>query len=265
MEYMSSLGRIEEASRNKRFEKPYGVELPRRSPSVQGSVYTALRESIINLNLAPGTAISEKEISQRFEVSRTPVREAFIHLSKEGLIRVIPQKETQVSLIDLDRVEQEFFLRQSLEIAVQELFLQNSQPEHFADLERILDLQAEALKTNSSADFIRYDNAFHLIFFEGAGQPLCWEILSSMSGHYYRVRMLIVRISGIAEEKLMQHRNIFDALKNRDLAKTRKLLYSHLNLEAEEDLLREKFPSFFISKDNKDRFDVDFGGMPRLT
>jgi DNA-binding GntR family transcriptional regulator len=81
----------------------------RRSPSVQDSVYTALRESIMNLNLAPGTVISEKEISCRYEVSRTPVREAFIHLSKEGLIKVIPQKETQVSLIDFARVEQEFF------------------------------------------------------------------------------------------------------------------------------------------------------------
>ena len=87
----------------------------KRSRSVQDSVYTALRTSIINLNLAPGTAISEKEISRRFGVSRTPVREAFIRLSKEGLVRVIPQKETQVSLVDFRRVEQEFFLRESLE------------------------------------------------------------------------------------------------------------------------------------------------------
>ena len=235
-----------------------------RSPSVQDSVYTALRDSIMNLNLAPGTAISEKEISRRFGVSRTPVREAFIHLSKEGLIKVVPQKETQVSLIDLARVEQEFFLRQSLEIAVQEPFLRNCGPEHFAELEKLLALQAEALKSNSPGDFIRYDDAFHQVFFDGGGYPLCWEILSSMSSHYYRVRMLIVRISGIANEKIQHHQGIFEALKNRDLPRTRHLLYSHLNLETEEDMLREKFPNFFVPVDAKNRFDVDFGGMPCL-
>ena len=83
----------------------------RISRSVQDNVYSALRVSIINLNLAPGTAISETEVSLKFQVSRTPVREAFIRLSKEGLVEVIPQKETLVSLIDPIRVKQEFFLR----------------------------------------------------------------------------------------------------------------------------------------------------------
>ncbi|MCL2832586.1 MAG: GntR family transcriptional regulator [Treponema sp.] len=232
--------------------------------SVQNSVYNALRESIINLNLAPGTAISEKEISLKFSVSRTPVREAFIHLSKEGLIRVIPQKETQVSLIDLARVEQEFFMRKSLETAVQEPFLENATAERFGELEKLLDLQTQALEKNSAIDFIKYDDTFHKTFFEGAGQNLCWEIISSMSGHYYRVRMLIVRISGIAEEKIQCHRNILDALKNHDPVKSRKLLCGHLTVKNEESLLRQKFPEFFITENQKDRFDVDFGGMPRM-
>jgi DNA-binding GntR family transcriptional regulator len=228
-------------------------------------VYTALRDSIVNLNLAPGTTISEKEISRRFEVSRTPVREAFIHLSKEGLIRVIPQKETQVSRIDFARVEQEFFLRQSLEMAVQEPFLNNSKPEHLAELEKFLDSQTLALKENSPIGFIKNDDAFHKVFFNGAGKELCWEILSSMSGHYYRVRMLIVRITGIVEEKIVQHRNIYNALKKRDLAQTRKLLFSHLNVITEKEMLREKFPDYFSTENGRDRFDVDFGGMPRLS
>jgi len=235
-----------------------------RGESVHDSVYNALRDSIINLNLAPGTAVSEKEISLRFNVSRTPVREAFIHLSNEGLIRVIPQKETQVSLIDMARVEQEFFLRQSLEIAVQEPFLNNCRPEHLAELEKLIDAQAKSLSKNSPADFIKYDDAFHRIFFEGAGQDLCWEIISGMSGHYSRLRILIVRNSGIADEKISCHRNVLDALKNHDAAKSRKLLFNHLNIRNDENLLREKFPDFFVPEVQTNSFDVDFGGMPRL-
>ncbi|GHU70911.1 GntR family transcriptional regulator [Spirochaetia bacterium] len=236
-----------------------------RSGTVQDSVYNALRDSIINLNLAPGTAISEKEISLRFNVSRTPVRETFIHLSKEGLVRVIPQKETLVSLIDLRRVKQEFFLRESLETAALEPFLASCGPAHFAELEGLLTMQSAALAGNAYTDFINYDDRFHRIIFEAAGQDLSWEVLSSMSGHYHRVRMLAIRIAGIAGEKIGEHRNILSALKKKDADKARKLLYTHLhNLDTEEKLLRDLFSDYFVPEDEKNAFDVDFGGMPRL-
>ncbi|GHT64438.1 GntR family transcriptional regulator [Spirochaetia bacterium] len=236
-----------------------------RSGALQDSVYKALRDSIINLNLAPGTAISEKEISLRFNVSRTPVRETFIHLSKEGLVKVIPQKETLVSLIDLRRVKQEFFLRESLEPAVLEPFLRHCGSAHFAELTALLDMQSAALSRSAYTDFINYDDRFHQIFFEAAGQELGWEVLSGISGHYHRVRMLTVRSAGIVDEKVNEHRNILSALKKKDADKAQGLLYAHIHkLDMEEKLLREKFPAYFVPEDEKNAFDVDFGGMPRL-
>jgi DNA-binding GntR family transcriptional regulator len=233
--------------------------------SVQDSVYTALRTSIINLNLAPGTAISEKEISLRFEVSRTPVREAFIHLSKEGLVRVIPQRETQVSLLDFDRVAQEFFLRESLETAVLEPFISRSGKAHFDGLEQLIGLQSRALEKNAPIEFIEYDDRFHRTFFEVGGEPLSWEVLESMSGHYHRVRVLTVRIKGIAEDIPGQHWKLLAALREKDLAGARTLLRSHLHkLDTEEAALRREFPRYFASPLRENPFEVDFGGLPRL-
>ncbi|MCY9421621.1 GntR family transcriptional regulator, partial [Bacillus paralicheniformis] len=70
--------------------------------SVRDQIYQMLKEEIMKFRLVPGELISEKEISERYEVSRTPVREAFLQLSREGLLEVYPQKGTRVSLIDLD-------------------------------------------------------------------------------------------------------------------------------------------------------------------
>jgi DNA-binding GntR family transcriptional regulator len=231
--------------------------------SVQDAVYTALRKSIINLNLAPGTIVSEKEISLRYKVSRTPVREAFIHLSKEGLVKVIPQRETLVSLIDFDRVEQELFLRKSLEMAVLEPFIDKCQAEHIRELEDIIEAQKSAYSRDEFINFMNSDDQFHHVFFDAAGHELGWDVLESMCGHYHRVRLLSVWLNGIADDIVSQHMEMLSAIKKKDIYETRLKLNRHLNkLYAEEKMLREKFPDYFTPIQTDDDSVIDFGGLP---
>jgi DNA-binding GntR family transcriptional regulator len=234
-----------------------------QSQTVQDSVYTALRKSIMNLNLAPGTAISEHEISLRYEVSRTPVREAFIHLSNEGLVQVIPQRETLVSRIDFRRVKQEWFLRESLETAALGPFILHSAPANFLELEGLIDQQNAAQERNEYSEFVNFDDRFHRIFFEVAGQTLAWQVLDSMGGHYHRVRILTTWLKGIAPDIIVQHKNLLETLRQKDLKGAQTTLAAHLHkLPAEEKMLREKFPDYFVSCTEKDVFNVDFGGLP---
>jgi DNA-binding GntR family transcriptional regulator len=231
--------------------------------NAQDSVYIALRKSIINLNLLPGTVISENEISLKYHVSRTPVREAFIHLSKEGLVHVIPQRETLVSRIDFNRVEQELFLRESLEMAVLQPFISRCQPDHIAELERIVETQIHAAKNNEFVNFLNYDDTFHRVFFEVAGHDLGWQVLESMCGHYHRVRLLAVLITGIARNIVSQHKTIILAVQRKDLQDARIKLNDHLHkINTEEKMLRERFPDYFLSALEENAFEVDFGGFP---
>jgi DNA-binding GntR family transcriptional regulator len=238
------------------------MESKSRTGTVQDLVYTSLRKSIINLNLAPGTTISEQEIALRYKVSRTPVRETFIHLAKEGLIQVFPQKETLVSRIDFSRVEQEFFLRESLETAVLEPFISNSGPGDFITLEGLIQKQNAAYESNEYIHFVDLDDEFHRTFFETGGQDLSWAVLSNMCGHYHRTRLLSIRLRGIAKNIVGQHKKLLDALKKKDSAKAREVLRGHLHkLGAEEKMLREEFPDYFVFSGDTDAFDVDFGGL----
>ncbi len=93
--------------------------------SIRENVYRIIRENITSLQLAPGTTVSTQELAAKLQVSRTPVREAFIRLQKEDLVEITPQKGTMVSRIDLTRAEKERFIRESLETAILPLFLQN--------------------------------------------------------------------------------------------------------------------------------------------
>jgi DNA-binding GntR family transcriptional regulator len=233
-----------------------------RAGTVQDSVYTSLRKSIINLNLAPGTAISEQEIALRYKVSRTPVRETFIHLAKEGLIQVFPQRETLVSRIDFARVEQEFFLRESLEMAVLEPFVEKGRPEDFITLDGLIQKQSIAFDHNDYIHFVDFDDDFHRTFFETAGQDLSWAVLANMCGHYHRVRLLTIRLQGIAKDIVGQHKKLLGALKKKDPAAAREALRAHLHkLGSEEKILGEEFPDYFASPGETDAFDVDFGGL----
>ncbi|MFI5369478.1 MAG: GntR family transcriptional regulator, partial [Spirochaetia bacterium] len=81
-------------------------------------VYQILRSNIIKLHLKPAQRISENEVSEALGVSRTPVREAFIRLAEDGLIKITPQKRSIVSLIDLDQADEARFIRRALEKAV---------------------------------------------------------------------------------------------------------------------------------------------------
>lgn len=229
--------------------------------NTQNSVYKALRKSILSLNLIPGKAISEKEISLLYSVSRTPVREAFIQLAKESLVQVIPQKETLVSLIDLKRMEQEHFLRKSLEMSSLEVFIEKAKAPQYELLEHYIDLQSQLTNGKDYVQFVSYDDNFHQIFFDTAGQHLSWEITENFCGHYFRVRLLSVWLNGIAESIVNQHKQLFTSLKNKDLNKSKQILEEHLQqLNNEKELLLQQFPFYFL-KEKEDIFNVDFGGL----
>lgn len=72
----------------------------RRRGSGVKLVYDLLRDEILDLKLAPGSPVDEMQLSERFKMSRTPIREALVRLSAEGLIETLPNRSTMVSNID---------------------------------------------------------------------------------------------------------------------------------------------------------------------
>ena len=81
-------------------------------------VYKSLKNEILHLHLLPGSAVSEIETSNKYNVSRTPVRDAFKALASEGLLEVVPHVGTFVSYIDIREISDILFLREVVEQAV---------------------------------------------------------------------------------------------------------------------------------------------------
>jgi GntR family transcriptional regulator, rspAB operon transcriptional repressor len=214
--------------------------------NISETVYTILYKNIVNLTLAPGTMISEMDIAERLQVSRTPVREAFIKLSNEALVNIFPQKGTFVSKIDLSRVQEERFLRESLELAVLERFVASHTEESLDRLRMNLKKQKNAIDQNDPIKFIDYDDQFHAIMFDECRKNLCYSIIQRFSSHYRRIRYLSLHFSRIYNQNIEQHQEILDAVERQDAVEATAILKRHIRrLIIEKDEICEKYPEYF--------------------
>ncbi|MEN6621396.1 MAG: GntR family transcriptional regulator, partial [Smithella sp.] len=158
--------------------------------STREYVYRFLKENIMSLKLPPGSTLSEKDISNLLNVSRTPVREAFIQLSQEYLLDILPQKGTYVSLIDLENVEESRFLRETVEMAVIEIACREFPQEQLFELQSYLTLQELCIQEKNNLRFFAIDEALHGAIFSGCHKARIWSMIQQMNTHYNRVRML---------------------------------------------------------------------------
>ena len=78
-------------------------------------IYDCLRIEIMSLRMKPGSIINRQGLQRQFKLSSTPIRDALIRLGEEGLVEIVAQSSTRVSLIDIDKARQAQFLRRALE------------------------------------------------------------------------------------------------------------------------------------------------------
>ncbi len=86
--------------------KKDNVDSPRSRGKGAITVYNKLREDILRLDLPPGQLIDEVEIGKQFNLSRSPVREALIRLSADGLVKTLPNKSTLVAPLNIAEFSQ---------------------------------------------------------------------------------------------------------------------------------------------------------------
>lgn len=204
-----------------------------------------LKENIIHLDLIPGTMLSENELAGEMQLSRTPVREALIELSKSGIVEILPQKGSALSLIDYSMVEEARFMRNVLECAVVELDCEIKAPEILEELEANVQLQEFYLKNRSSEKLLELDNQFHRLLFLMAGKLQIHALMGSITIHFDRVRSM--SLATVKELKTVSdHRAILDAVREGDKQSARALMEKHLSrYKIDQEELREKYPGYF--------------------
>jgi GntR family transcriptional regulator, rspAB operon transcriptional repressor len=221
----------------------------RANQSTRDYTYNALKEQILSLELKPGTKISEKEIAEKSQVSRTPVREAFLKLSQEELINIYPQSGTVVSLIDLDHVEEARFVRENIERAIIKLACVELSEDFLFRIESNIAMQDISGKRENYSRMYQLDDEFHKLLFYGCNKSRTWNMLQQMNSHFNRLRIL--RLSSMLDWDIIisQHKEIFEFIKGKESDKAEKAMIEHLHLAViEKEILIEHYPDYFHQK-----------------
>lgn len=169
-----------------------------------------LRERIIQSDLKPGDRLSESEVARSYEVSRQPVREAFIRLADQGLLAVLPQRGTIVSRIGYNAVLDARFLREAIEADIAKILADTPDASLIRELRAQLSLQAD-VELGAPENFIGYDDLFHRTLAEAAGKGGAWKQIEGLKSQMDRVRFL--SLGQFPVRKLIaQHGAIVDAI-----------------------------------------------------
>ncbi len=202
------------------------VEEPR---SAARRVELEIRKAIITLAMKPGMPLSEKEIAARYGVSRQPVREAFISLSRAGLLEIHPRRGTFVVKISLDRMLEARFIRESMEVAVVRRACQRFDARVRTRMDFYLDVQETAAESGAHYEFQRADELFHAAIAEGAGCPSAWTVMENIKAHMDRVCHLTLPAATALPLLIDQHRAILAAIDARDADAAEAALKLHLS------------------------------------
>ncbi len=220
--------------------------VPMRRQTIGGQIRAVLRREIIIGQLLPRAMLSEQELSQRFGVSRTPIREALIKLADENLVEIYPQYGSFVAPIKLQDVFDSQFVRESLECAAIERAVERIDATQVKALRAILQRQRQLHRSGDHNEFFLADERMHALIMDIAGHANAWRQVENAKAQMDRVRHLSMRIVRKRPSVIAEHGLIVDRLIHRDREGALAAMRSHLRgLFRSIELLRANNAGYF--------------------
>lgn len=218
----------------------------RLAEPISPQIMQALRQSIIEMRLRPGEALSEKDIAARYGVSRQPVREAFIKLAEAGLVQVLPSRGTYVVKISLREVLNARFVREAVECAMVRQTVRLITPSGLKGLATLLKVQREASDNRDLAGFYALDEAFHRALSEPVECELGQRVVESARAQIDRVRYLSLPDATPLSRLIEQHEAIVAAIQAGDADAAEAAMRVHLReILTAIPRLAAQFPDLF--------------------
>ena len=205
--------------------------------SAKQKVYETVKDWIIEGQFKPGEKVSDVEIAEYFNVSRTPVREALQLLEAQKLVKSYPGRATIVTELESEHIEKWYPPMIALQKLAIELAVKNVTPEFLEILRRRNREFCDSVERKESPmDIFRADKAFHNCILEAAGNEYVADFCNILWIHIQRLEYKFFRDASMSTS-IEEHEKMIEALENRDEAKVSELAKVHW--ERSEEMVRK--------------------------
>ncbi|NWF57356.1 MAG: GntR family transcriptional regulator [Syntrophaceae bacterium] len=207
------------------FEAPY---------SFSDQVYERLKEKILLGEIDPGERLMQNQVAESLSASRTPVREAFRRLEKDGLVERVPQGGVRVTRIDPDTIQDVFGIRKVLEAYAVELACDRITGEEISTLKRLMSQARETLKSPELdleaklKKLFELNSQFHDTIYRASGNAFLLGIINNLRNIVRRMRYLGLRADSTWDQVWDEHSRLIECLERKDRESAAGLIQEHL-------------------------------------
>ena len=206
-------------------------------------IFDSLKEAIIVNELKANQRINEKEISERFHVSRTPVREAVLRLAAAGFVKIDSYKRAVVKELSFEELGEILQVLGALDRLAVGLLLDHIYPKDVKKLENIMEKMEKACSINSLEKFIELNTAFHDELWKSVPNKFLLEMLHFVRDkkeRYSYARLYAYKKPGFLDKSMKHHRLLMRAIRSKNKEKLEELIVEHRKILLEEPVAKDK-------------------------
>jgi len=192
--------------------------------------YNALRDSILSHTLTSGIIYNEKNLAEQLGISRTPVREALLELSSQGLVEFLPRKGVVVNSFKPQDINEIFELRQIIETHAFKMACTRFHAAYLTEMEECVEAQRRiAIESRDIFQFMEMDRTFHMAFARHTGNQRLIAIMDNIRDILHIMGCYALSVEGRMLQVVQEHEKILNAVKAGDVETTLALISDHLD------------------------------------
>ncbi|ROR18448.1 GntR family transcriptional regulator [Comamonas sp. BIGb0124] len=208
------------------------LRVPREETSLRQKTTAMLRTAILDGVLTPGQKLSERELCESLDVSRSCLRESLQHLQAEGLITIVPHRGPEVTTISAQEVRDIYAVRGSLESLAGKAFALQASTGQRQSLRAKLTELSSVHAAGRKDEVLALKNQFYDILIEGCGNVVAGQMLKQLNNRVTVLRRISMAQPGRLDQTLAELEAIVSAIENRDGDTAARLCSEHVQKAA---------------------------------
>jgi len=198
--------------------------------SLKARAYEALKTAILNMNIYADGAelrLDERDLSARFGVSRTPLREALAQLDQEGLVKIVARRGIFIVRKTKAEILEMITVWAALESMAARLACEHATKEDLVALHDLVDKFSQDEVARQMGEYSEANIKFHQAIIRAGKCQLIAEISDGLFFHMRAIRQRTIFEQDRAKRSIVDHTEIVEALEARDAERAERLVRQH--------------------------------------